>query len=207
MKLSQQLSEQIFNITLQEDLDRWIRDVDKGIGGVSWAPVGGIENNVHTVEVASDPSLALVERPTNSIDALLDLRAIEQGETARTPHEAAIKWWGVPREGLSAMSDKERRNLADHIRVTMFEGESNDRPTIVIQDQGMGQHPDDFPRTHMSLLASNKKSSTHVWESTMLAEPLLTSSPNQRLLLPGVLPLFLKTVATKSESPLSNMTH
>jgi hypothetical protein len=162
MKLSQQLTERIFEITVQEEVDQWLRDVDKEIGGISWAPVGGIENNVHTVEVASDPSLALVERPTNSIDALLDLRAIERGESARTPHNAAVKWWGVPSEGLSAMSDKDRRSLADNIRVTMFEGENADRPTIVIQDQGMGQHPDEFSRTHLSLLASNKKSSTHV---------------------------------------------
>jgi hypothetical protein len=162
MNLSKDLSEQIFNITLQDDLDQWIRDVDKEIGGISWTPVGGIENNVHTVEVASDPSLALVERPTNSIDALLDLRALERGETARTPHDAAKKWWGVPNDGLSGMTDKDRRALADNIRVTMFEGETADRPTIVIQDRGMGQHPDDFSRTHLSLLASNKKSSTHV---------------------------------------------
>ena len=149
-------------ITEQGDLDQWIRNVDKEVGGISWVPVGGIENNVHTVEVASDPSLALVERPTNSIDALLDLRAIERGETAKTPHAAAAKWWGVPNEGLSEMTDKDRRTLADNIRVTMFQAETADRPTIVIQDRGMGQHPDDFPRTHLSLLASNKKSSTHV---------------------------------------------
>src|SRR5438132_2811293 len=109
MKVSRDLSDRIFEITNQDDLDQWIRDVDKEIGGISWVPVGGIDNNVHTVEVASDPSLALVERPTNSIDALLDLRAIEKGETASTPHEAAKKWWGVPTDGLSAMSDSDRR--------------------------------------------------------------------------------------------------
>jgi hypothetical protein len=162
MKLSKRLSEQIFSVTTHEEVELWIREVDKAVGGISWSPVGGIENNVHTVEVASDPSLALVERPTNSIDALLDLRAIERGETARTPHDAAKKWWGVPNDGLSGMTDKDRRALADNIRVTMFEAETPDRPTVVIQDRGMGQHPDDFPRTHLSLLASNKKSSTHV---------------------------------------------
>src|ERR1044072_3984485 len=162
MKLSKALSEQIFQITTQEQVDQWIRDVDKSIGGISWAPVGGIQNNVHTVEVASDPSLALGERPNNSIDALLDLLAIERGETARTAHDAAKKWWGVPNDGLSGMTDKDRRTLADNIRVTMFEAEATDRPTIVIQDRGMGQHPDDFHLTHLSLLASNKKSSTHV---------------------------------------------
>lgn len=162
MKISTDLSVQLFALTTHDDLTQWIREVDKETGGVSWVPVGGIENNVHTVEVASDPSLALVERPTNSIDALLDLRAIERGETARTPHDAAKKWWGVPMDGLSKMTDKDRRTLADNIRVTMFEGETTDRPTVVIQDRGMGQHPDDFARTHLSLLASNKKSSTHV---------------------------------------------
>lgn len=162
MKLSKEISERIFDITSQEDIDQWVRDVDKEIGGASWAPLGGIDNNVHTVEVASDPALAWVERPTNSIDALLDLKALERGETAATPHEAAKKWWGVPSDGLSFMSDKDRRSLADNIRVTMFESGIADRPTIVIQDKGMGQHPDDFPRTHLSLLASNKKSSTHV---------------------------------------------
>lgn len=162
MKLSAALSLGVFDITTEEQLNDWCRAADRELGGIRWTPVGGIENNVHPVEAASDPSLALVERPTNSIDALLDLKARELGETAPTPHEAAKRWWGVPSEGLSAMSEEMRRNQADLIRVTMVESEVPDRPTVVIQDQGTGQHPDDFPTTLLSLLASNKKGSTHV---------------------------------------------
>jgi hypothetical protein len=162
MRISQKLSEQVFSIATREDLAQWVRDVEQELAGVTWRPLGDIENNIHTVEVASDPALALVERPTNSIDALLDLRARERGEKAATPHAAARAWWGVPAEGLSAMSDADRRMLADHVRVTMLESGVDDRPTIVIEDSGTGQHPDDFPKTHLSLLGSNKKSSTHV---------------------------------------------
>jgi hypothetical protein len=162
MKISKELAELIFNMTTEDELDKWIKDVDKHVGGISWVPLGGIENNVHTVEVASDPALALVERPTNSIDALLDLKAREQGETAPSPHQGARKWWGVPADGLSAMDEKSRRQLADLARVTMFDSDAADRPTIVIQDAGTGQHPDDFPKTHLSLLGSNKKTATHM---------------------------------------------
>ena len=162
MKISRGLSERLIAIRRGEDLRDWIYEVDKEVGGVSWQPLGGITNNVHTVEVASDPALALVERPTNSIDALLDLRARERRETAQTPLAEAQRWWNVPPEGLSAMPDEARRILADEIRVTMFESEVDTSPTIVIQDHGTGQHPDDFPDTLLSLLASNKKSANHV---------------------------------------------
>jgi hypothetical protein len=164
MKLSRHLSEKVFEITTEEETLDWIKAVEKEVGGVVWVPIGspGLSDNVHTVEVASDPALALVERPTNSVDAVLDLKACELAETSPTPHQAAHQWWGVPSEGLSGMSNEKRRDLADMIRVTMLESETADRPTIVIQDAGTGQHPDDFQHTLMSLLASNKKSSTHV---------------------------------------------
>ena len=72
----------------------------------------------------------------------------------------------MPSGGLAAMGgdraqERERRELADLLRVTMLESGDLERPTIVIQDQGTGQHPDDFPHTLVSLLASNKKSATH----------------------------------------------
>jgi len=162
MNVSNELSVALFRLATDDELKQWIRDVDKELAGVNWRPLGDIPNNIHTVDVASDPALALVERPTNSIDALLDLRSIERGETAPTPHEGAKEWWGVPSDGLSAMDERDRRRLADEIRVTMLESGQPDRPTIVIQDRGTGQHPDDFPQTHVSLLASNKKSSCHL---------------------------------------------
>jgi hypothetical protein len=163
-KVNADLSQKLFQINTQDELEEWLEDAMKSLGGVSWRSLGGLENNVHTVEVASDPALALVERPTNSIDALLDLKALELSETAPSPHLAAEKWWGVPKGGLAGASTKDltRLNLADLIQVTMHESNDGSRPTISIQDQGTGQHPDDFPKTLLSLHESNKKGSTHL---------------------------------------------
>lgn len=162
VKLSRALSERVFKIRTSAELHSWLADVSKEIGGYNKVPLGGIENNVHTVEVASDPASALTERPINAIDALLELAARRKNESAANPHEAAGKWYDVPKGGLSAMTEKERRKLASNILVTMHESEISGSPSISIQDGGTGQHPDDFGETLLSLLKSNKKDKTHV---------------------------------------------
>lgn len=161
MTLSDNLSDRAFGLVTEHEVVSWLDDVATELGGVSWRPLGDIPNNVHTVEVASDPALALVERPINGIDALLDLAAREREETAPTPHQAARGWFEVPSGGLTKMSQRARAALAGHLRVTMSESTDGGRPTITIQDAGTGQHPDDFATTLLSLLASNKKSKTH----------------------------------------------
>ena len=159
--LSDSLSDRALALITESDVPAWLDDVTAEVGGVSWHPLGGIPNNVHTIEVASDPALALVERPINGIDALLDLAAREHDETAATPHQAARAWFDVAAGGLAKMPQRGRAALAGHLRVTMSESGDGARPTITIQDAGTGQHPDDFHTTLLSLLASNKKSKTH----------------------------------------------
>src|SRR5947209_20374953 len=119
--LSRELSERLFAITTQDEVEEWLREASAEIGGGSWLPLGGIANNVHTVEVASDPALALVERPINGIDALLDLASRERGETAPTPHDASRRWFDVPAGGLTKMPQRARGTLATKLRVTMSE--------------------------------------------------------------------------------------
>jgi hypothetical protein len=148
-------------IRTQHELATWIDDVEREVGGVTWRPVGDEADNVHTVEVSSDPALAMLERVTNGIDAVLDLRARELNQTAATPHEGAQRWWNIPTDGLGTMADGPRYELGGRIRVTMEESGEDDRPTVVIQDQGTGQHPDDFAKTLLSLHRSNKKTSMH----------------------------------------------
>jgi hypothetical protein len=159
--LSESLSHRALALVAEREVIAWIEDVAAEVSGVTWLPLGGIPNNVHTIEVASDPALALVERPINGIDALLDLASRERGETAPTPHEAAHRWFGVPAGGLAEAPQRTRAALAGKLRVTMSESGDGGRPTITVQDAGTGQHPDDFAETLLSLLASNKKSKTH----------------------------------------------
>ena len=159
--LSDGLSQRAFQLVAELEVAAWLDAVVAEVGGVSWLPLGGIPNNVHTIEVASDPALALVERPINGIDALLDLAARERGETAPTPHEGARRWFEVSSGGLAKMSQRARAALAGKLRVTMSESGDGGRPTITVQDAGTGQHPDDFADTLLSLLASNKKTKAH----------------------------------------------
>ena len=160
--LPRKLSERLFDLTTGKELDQWLDAVAVELGGIAWVPVGKTDNNVHSVEVSSDPGLALVERPINSIDALLDLRHRETGETAISPHEAARKWYGVPSGGLSAMDATVRRSLADNVRVILLESGDASRPTVVVQDTGTGQHPDDFDETLLSLHKTTKRQQPHV---------------------------------------------
>ena len=159
--LSAELTARALALRTQAELLDWIRDVEKELTGIMWRAVGDEADNVHTVEVSTDPALAMLERVTNGIDALLDLRARELDQTAATPHEAAQKWWGVPAGGPGKMREDERFDLGGRVRVIMEESGEDDRPTVVIQDQGTGQHPDDFPSTLMSLHRSNKKTKMH----------------------------------------------
>lgn len=79
MKLSRELSDRAFSIRTPSECEAWLADLDTAVGGLRWTAVGGIDNNVHAIEVAADPSSALVERVTNAIDAAIDLMALERG--------------------------------------------------------------------------------------------------------------------------------
>ena len=162
MALSQRLSDAVFCLASKEEAHEWLRDIDEEVGGLRWVPVGGLEDNIHAIEVSSHPALAIVERVTNAIDALLELKALEHGATAPSPHVAAQQWWGVPRGGLSDMAEAARRHLAESIKVTLEASGDPDCPTVVVQDGGCGVSPDDFPKTLLSLMASNKKLKHHL---------------------------------------------
>lgn len=126
-------------------------------GSLSERPVGDRPNNIGTIRLGSDPALGLVERVTNGMDALLDLgRALHPVDAPISPREAAELWYGVPRGGVGDMTGTERRALGERLKVWLDESGDNKRPTVVVEDQGIGQSPCDFPKTLLSLNESNK---------------------------------------------------
>ena len=135
---------------------------EEGIAGVR--DLGDRDNNAGTVQMASNPYSALVERVTNAIDSMLDLEAARHGltdvdaspEAPGSPREAAARWYGVPKTGLNDLTTSERRDRAKNIRVTLEESGVKQRPTVVVEDCGIGQSPSDFPRGVLSLNRSNK---------------------------------------------------
>jgi hypothetical protein len=121
-----------------------------------WLPIGGIEGNYGLVNIGSDPGLALVERITNAIDAIVEREALNRRVDAKTPRKAIELLLGIP-DGRIARADAALRDeLARSIIVSVSEGKNKDHPTLAVRDFGVGIEPDQFALTILSLARSNK---------------------------------------------------
>jgi hypothetical protein len=148
---SNKLASALWSAKTPED----VKAILLSVGEYSVVSVGR-DNNIGTIRMASDPALAIVERITNGMDSLLELAAMTNQDTdPRTPQEAA-RLLGVSRGGIQEMSETERRKVAEALVVSLHESGDKKRPTVRIEDHGMGQHPSDFARTLLSLNESNK---------------------------------------------------
>jgi hypothetical protein len=131
-------------------------------GGSAWRPVGGRENNAGSIDVATSPAGAIVERITNGADALLEMAFELSPSGVTSPVAAAAHYFGVPPMGVGGMSDEERRALGEQLRVGLEDSGVDLRPTVVITDLGIGQTGEALPRTILSLGESNKLSSLYL---------------------------------------------
>jgi hypothetical protein len=130
--------------------------------GAAWRPVGGRENNAGIISVATSPGGAIVERITNGSDALLEMAFPLNPSDVASPVEAAAHYYSVPVGGLGAMSEMNRRDLGEKIRVSLEDSGVDLRPTVVITDLGIGQTGEALPQTILSLGESNKLSSLYL---------------------------------------------
>ena len=127
----------------------------------SWKPYGGRELNAPQIEgQMKSSSNALVEKLTNSTDALLMRRcyevegvAPESGNTKlpKTLLEAITKYFGTDEE-----INRKRSEWAKQHLVVLAEGDKK-KPTITIVDRGEGQLPDRIQDTIVGLSESIKE--------------------------------------------------
>src|SRR3990167_8497119 len=118
-----------------------------------WLFYGGRSNNVGTIDgQMHDADNALMEKVTNSIDAILMRRCYEEGIDPRdkntapkTMAEAIERFFG----GKEKIREKRSEFAKEWLRVTA-EGK-RDRPTITIIDKGEGQQPNNIKDTIVSL--------------------------------------------------------
>ena len=125
----------------------------------SWRPLAGNENNFGVIEnQQASPVAALIEKVTNSIDALLMRYCLEAGIDPRS--EAAPKTMFAAVEKFFPATHKcwhlldIRRKQAASIQIVA--SGSRTSPSLLIYDDGEGQHPDKFEDTFLSLLRGNK---------------------------------------------------
>ena len=142
----------ILRTETSEELERVVKE--EGLDAEEWLSYGGRENNVGTIEGQMlSPENALVEKITNSMDAILMRKCREEGispedigNAPKTMEEAVERFFG-DREHLR----KQRPEFAkEWLRVTA-EGERGRYPTITIIDKGEGQTPESIESTILSL--------------------------------------------------------
>jgi hypothetical protein len=133
---------------------------------IKWLPVGGRGNNQSTINMGTDPAAGLIERITNSIDAVLDLEWYTQGcpTDINSPRIAARKWFNLQDGKLRYIKDASARSiqeLARRIIVSLKDSEREDFPTVEIRDYGTGIKGEEFSKTILSLNDDNKIDKLH----------------------------------------------
>lgn len=126
-----------------------------------WLPVGGVDNNLATIGLGSDPAAGVIERVTNAFDAVLDRAWVEKGEPPNvfSPRDAAEEWFGIPKGRLAEVKKEELRRykeLEDKVRVTLHDSEQPKRPTVDIRDLGTGLKSEEFSDTILGLNKDRK---------------------------------------------------
>jgi len=151
---------QLYKCKTEQEVDKLIRQRPDVFAQSNWRPLGGNSNYFGVVESQqSNPVAALVEKLTNAIDAVLMRRCYEEGIDPKSQYEAPStieeavhdffpehKHWD-----LRDPRNKQARSiqvLADGTRTNT---------SIVIYDDGEGQHPERFKETFLSLLQGNKR--------------------------------------------------
>jgi len=126
---------------------------------LDWHPLGDQENNVGIVRSGSSPSQALAERKTNGIDAVLE-RAVAEGtipSDLTSPREAVCALYDLDSDEYSSLSSTKVREKAEEtMTMRMMAGTDENHLTIEIDDEGIGQPPDAFPKTFLSLNEDGK---------------------------------------------------
>ena len=128
---------------------------------MNWKPYGNNPGNFGTFEnQQNNPIPALVEKITNSLDAILLNECKKRGidpkskEAPKRMSAAVEKFFGIRNGDFSEVIKTKRREIAESIQVISVGEKST--PSIIIYDDGEGQEPKDFSDTFLSLQRNNK---------------------------------------------------
>jgi len=149
---------EVYRAGTEEELDEVIANTPNVFGQQNWYPLGGDTNYFGIVRSQqSSPIAALVEKITNSIDALLTKRCYEEkldpksSAAPKSMYEAAERFYPNNKQwDLKSF----RRQQAEEIQIIADGPPRN--TSVIIYDNGEGQHPDDFENTFLSLVRGNK---------------------------------------------------
>jgi hypothetical protein len=148
----------LYSAPTEQDVEKIIEANPEIFKQENWFPLGENYSNFGVIEnQQSNPIAALIEKVTNSIDATLMKRCFEEkidpkSETApKSMEEAVIKFFPDHKQwDLQSF----RRQQSENIQI-LADGPPRNT-SVIVYDNGEGQHPEDFEETFLSLLRGNK---------------------------------------------------
>ncbi len=154
----------LLNAETEEEINKIIRREKILENNNNWKSYGNLENNWGSAGNQQDEACAaLVEKVTNSIDAMLLLKCKlakidpTSKQAPRDIFEAAEKFFNIKKNKIIELPKNELTELANNIQlIATGQKGSIGYPTLSIADFGEGQNPKDFPDTFLSLYKSNK---------------------------------------------------
>lgn len=148
----------LFNAPTESAVDQIISTNPKLNDPSNWFPLGGNPNNFSIVRNQQDnPIAALIEKLTNSIDAILMKEAYLNGIDPKSPKapqsmNEAVKMFFPNSTDWDILTP--RKIQAQSIQV-IADGPPRDT-SVIIYDDGEGQRPENFEKTFLSLVTGNK---------------------------------------------------
>lgn len=151
----------LYSLNTEEELKNIVESNTLFTNPKNWKPYGNNQGNFGTFESQQNhPVPALIEKITNSIDAMLikecKLNGIDpkSKEAPRTMSKAVEMFYNVKDGEIGELTATERRILAENIQVIAVGDKV--QPSIIIYDYGEGQTPENFEKTFLSLHRNNK---------------------------------------------------
>lgn len=155
---NKKLFELLFYSKTEEEVDNVIQSHHGIFKQENWYPYGDDESFFGVIEnQQASPVPALIEKITNSIDAILTRKCYEYSidpkstEAPKSMEDAIQKFFPNNKQwDLTSFRKKQSESIqiiADGPRMNT---------SLIIYDDGEGQHPDDFEKTFLSLLRGNK---------------------------------------------------
>jgi len=162
---NEELFHLLFNSRDENDVQEIVEANESIFEDKNWRPLGQNPSNYGVVKnQQSNPIAALIEKVTNSIDAILTKQCIEFGDNPISKYapktmEDAIKKYFPNSKNWDINSFRKKQSEEIQI-IADGHGPRNQKrafPTsVVIYDNGEGQHPEKFEDSFLSLLKGNK---------------------------------------------------
>uniref|UniRef100_UPI00404B3956 hypothetical protein n=1 Tax=Fulvivirga sp. TaxID=1931237 RepID=UPI00404B3956 len=152
------LFEMLFKASHESELQDVINKNSEIFNSENWYPLGGNFSNYGVIENQQSNSIAaLIEKLTNSIDATLTRKCLENNIDPRSNEapksmDEAINMFFPENSNWDLSSF--RKQQAESLQIVADGPKLNS--SLIIYDEGEGQHPNDFEDTFLSLLRGNK---------------------------------------------------